>query len=123
MACFCLCHHHGSRKHDCKDDACRSCGRTCLYSLDGIVSLDDSNNLRLEADGSFVDPIKNNIDMYVFIYKVDFGLCVQDYFKLTGLPALIPRYALGNWWSRDKAYTTENILKLEEKFEKLNIPI
>lgn len=94
-----------------------------LYSLDGMVSFDDSDNYRLNEKGSIEEPIKGNIDLYVFIYKVDFGLCVQDYFKLTGLPALIPRYALGNWWSRDKAYTTENIRALVEKFEKREVPL
>ena len=94
-----------------------------LYSLDGMVSFDDSNNYRIGEKGNIEEPIKGNIDIYVFIYKVDFGLCVQDYFKLTGLPALIPRYALGNWWSRDKAYTEEEITTLVEKFEKREIPL
>ena len=94
-----------------------------LYSLDGMVSFEDGGNYRIGADGSLVEPIKDNIDIYVFIYKVDFGLCVQDYFKLTGLPALIPRYALGNWWSRDKAYNEHDILKLVEKFERREIPL
>ena len=94
-----------------------------LYSLDGMVSFDDSNNYRISEKGSIEEPIKGNIDIYVFIYKVDFGLCVQDYFKLTGLPALIPRYALGNWWSRDKAYTQEEMTTLVEKFEKREIPL
>ncbi len=94
-----------------------------LFSLDGFVSLDDTNNLRIDANGGLVAPIKGNIDVYVFVYNKDFGMCVQDYFKLTGTPALIPRYALGNWWSRDKAYTTENIIALLDKFEKKDIPI
>ena len=94
-----------------------------LFSLDGMVSFDDSENYRLNEMGSIEEPIKGNKDIYVFIYDKDFGLCVQDYFKLTGLPALIPRYALGNWWSRDLPYTQEEIIKLANKFEKYNIPL
>ncbi len=94
-----------------------------LFSLDGFVSLDDTNNLRIDENASLVAPLKGNIDVYVFVYNKDFGMCVQDYFKLTGMPSLIPRYALGNWWSRDKGYTTENIYALFDKFEKKDIPM
>ena len=94
-----------------------------LYSLDGIVSFDDSENYRINDLGSIEEPIKGNRDIYVFAYNKDFGLVVQDYFKLTGLPALIPRYALGNWWSRDSAYTTEDVIKLMDNFQYYDIPI
>ena len=94
-----------------------------LFSLDGVVSFDDSNTYRINEIGSVEEPIKDNIDIYVFIYNKDFGLCVQDYFKLTGLPALIPRYALGNWWSRDIEYTDEDVYSIVNEFEKREIPL
>ena len=94
-----------------------------LYSIDGFVSFDDSESIRINELGSIEEPINGNIDVYVFVYNKDFGLVVQDYFKLTGLPALIPRYVLGNWWSRDYPYTTEDIKKLMENFEKYDIPL
>ena len=89
-----------------------------LYSLDGFVSLDDSNNLRIGDDGRFINENRDNIDIYVFAYGKDFGLAMQDYFKLTGMPSLIPRYALGNWWCRDLAYTSEEILRVTDNFLK-----
>ncbi len=94
-----------------------------LFSLDGMVSFDDSDSLRINEVGSIEEPIKGNIDIYVFIYNKDFGLCVQDYFKLTGLPELIPRYALGNWWCRDLPYKTDEIAQLVYEFEKRQIPL
>ena len=94
-----------------------------LYSLDGFVSIDDSLTFRFDDNGNIQNPIEGNIDVYVFAYNNDFGMCVQDYFKLTGMPALLPRYALGNWWCRDKAYTTENIIALMDKFERKDIPL
>ena len=94
-----------------------------LYSIDGVVSFDDSENIRIDELGCIQEPIKGNIDVYVFAYNKDFGLVVQDYLKLTGLPALIPRFALGNWWSRDYKYKTEDIQKLVTNFEKYDIPI
>ena len=94
-----------------------------LFSLDGMVSFDDSDNYRINEMGSIEEPIKGNKDIYLFVYNKDFGLVVGDYFKLTHLPALIPRYALGNWWSRDINYSDEDILNLVSKFEKYEIPI
>ncbi len=94
-----------------------------LFSLDGMVSFEDSENYRINGMGSIEQPIKGNIDIYVFIYNKDFGMCVQDYFMLTGLPPMIPRYALGNWWSRDKAYTDYEIMDLVNNFERYDIPI
>ena len=92
-----------------------------LYSDDGVVSFEDTDNYRISDTGSIEEPIKGNRDIYVFLYDKDFGLVVQDYFTLTGLPALIPRYALGNWWCRDLPYTTDEVLKLVHEFEKRTI--
>ncbi len=94
-----------------------------LFSLDGMVSFDDSENYRINELGSIEEPIKGNTDVYVFIYNKDFGMCVQDYFMLTGLPPMIPRYALGNWWSRDTRYTDNEVMDLVNHFERYDIPI
>lgn len=94
-----------------------------LYSIEGFVSIDDSNTLRLDANGTITSPNPKNIDIYLFIYGKDFGLAMQDYFALTGMPSFIPRYALGNWWCRDKAYSEEDIDELLNKFDFIDVPI
>ena len=94
-----------------------------LFSLDGYVSFDDSKSLRINSLGTFEEPIEGNFDVYVFLYNKDFGMCVQDYFKLTGMPALLPRYALGNWWCRDLPYTDKDIEDLLAHFERYDIPL
>lgn len=94
-----------------------------LFSLDGFVSIDDSSTLRINEVGSAIPADKLGIDIYLFMYNKDFGLCITDYFKLTGMPSLIPRYALGNWWCRDKPYTTAEIVELSNNFEKNDIPL
>lgn len=94
-----------------------------LYSLDGFASLDDSNSLIMEADGTFKKRESQGIDLYLFMYHNDFLLALQDYFKLTGQPSLIPRYALGNWWSRNTDYSEESLLSLIHDFEKYRIPL
>ena len=94
-----------------------------LYSDDGIVSFDDSKSLRLNELGEFLNPEDNNIDIYLFVYNKDFGLVVGDYFKLTGYPSLVPRFALGTWWCKDYPYGTADVLNTVNEFEKHEIPI
>ena len=94
-----------------------------LYSLDGFASIDDSNTKRIEPDGTLSDPIPGTIDLYVFMYEKDFKQALFDYFKITGAPPLIPRYALGNWWSRNIDYDDIKINDLIKDFEKERIPL
>ena len=97
-----------------------------LYSIEGFVTLDDSNSLRFDYDGTVKKNDEENkgyIDIYLFVYGKDFGYCMQDYFKLTGYPALIPRYALGNWWCHNLPYTQDEIIKIADEFHEENIPL
>lgn len=94
-----------------------------LYSEDGIVSFDDSKSLRLNELGTIVPSEDGYMDIYLFVYNKDFGACANDYFKLTGMPSLIPRYALGTWWCRDYPYTSSDVEKVVSEFEKHEIPI
>lgn len=94
-----------------------------LYSLDGFASIDDSFSKIIAEDGTLEEPIENHTDIYVFMYDMDFKQALFDYFKMTGAPALVPRYALGNWWSRNITYDDESINNLIRKFERKKIPI
>ena len=94
-----------------------------LYSLDGFSSIDDSLSKIINEDGTLSEPPKNHYDIYVCMYDKDFKQLLFDYFKLTGPPALIPRYALGNWWSRNITYNDSSYKKLIKNFEKKKIPI
>ena len=94
-----------------------------LYSLEGFASIDDSNSLLFNPDGTLEKREKGSLDIYVFMYKDDFNLALKDYFKLTGNPLLIPRYALGNWWSRNTTYDEESLKELVGDFERRNVPL
>ncbi len=94
-----------------------------LYSMDGFASIDDSNSMVFNARGNCLKRETEETDVYVFMYFKDFSLCLKDYFTLTGYPALIPRYALGNWWSRNDSYTEEKLEELVHKFETNGIPM
>ena len=95
-----------------------------LFSTDGIATIDDSNSLCFDEESNATsNPAKNSIDLYLFIYGNDFGLCLSDYYKLTGYPEMIPRYALGNWWSKERDYKDTEVLEKIEKFRLHNIPL
>lgn len=94
-----------------------------LYSLDGFASFDDSNSKVIELDGTVRERNNKEIDIYLFVYLKDFTKCLKDYFNLTGYPALIPRYALGNWWSRSVDYDDASLKKLIDQFSRKGIPL
>ncbi len=94
-----------------------------LYSTDGFVSIDDSASYIIESDGTIASRPKKIVDIYLFAYRKDFGLCLKDYFDLTGKPPLLPRYALGIWWSRNCIYNEEQVFRLLDKFNKNDIPL
>ena len=92
-----------------------------LYSLDGYALIDDSKNFVLDKD-VFV-PRNNTVDLYLFAYRTDLGLCLQDYFNLTGYPPMIPRYILGSWWYKNDKYNMYDIDNIIKKFNDNKIPI
>jgi len=94
-----------------------------LYSIDGFTCIDDSNTKLLNARGNCVERENKEIDVYVFMYGKDFSLALKDYYSITGYPALIPRYALGNWWSRNDTYDDDSLEELIENFDNHKIPI
>ena len=94
-----------------------------LYSTDGFAVVDDSDSLVLTENGNFIPRENKELDIYVFMYRKDLGLCLQDYYNLTGYPEMLPRYAFGNWWYKDEKYSNNDILDIINKFRENNIPL
>ncbi len=94
-----------------------------LMSRNGVAVLDDSKSLILNEDGTLSERKKAVKDEYYFAYNRDYRGCLKDFFSLSGEVPLVPRYALGNWWSRYKAYTQQEYMSLMEKFTEKEIPI
>ena len=93
-----------------------------ILSSSGVAVMDDSKSLILAQDGSIL-PRNDCSDLYYFAYGHDYKRCLKDFFSLTGKVPLIPKFALGNWWSRYRAYTQEEYLSLMQKFLDRKIPI
>lgn len=94
-----------------------------IYSVEGFSCIDDSKSLLIDLNGNLVKKANDNIDLYLFMYKEDFDLALKDYISLTGKPQMLPRYALGNWWSKNYGYKEDELNKLFNRFEKEEIPI
>ncbi len=96
-----------------------------LISRDGWTIIDDSQTLVFNEHG-WMEQRKGketNLDYYFFGYGYDFQACIKDYRKLTGAVPLLPRWALGNWWSRYWAYDHEQILNLIHEFKYHGVPL
>ncbi len=94
-----------------------------LLSCRGFATLDDSRTLAISEDGWPVPVAGNRIDLYFFGYGRDFEKCIRDFYKLSAPVPLLPRYALGNWWSRYYAYTDGEYRALMDRFAEKDIPL
>lgn len=95
---------------------------TGLISKYGCSILDDKSSLVLLPDG-FVEERKGTIeDCYFLGYGHDYFGCLRDFHHLCGAQPLLPRFALGNWWSRYYEYTQEEYQTLIQEFENHQIP-
>lgn len=94
-----------------------------LFNTDLLFVYDDSDSLLLDEASNVHKREANSLDIYLFAYDNNFNEVLKDYFTLTGYPEFIPRYALGNWWSRDIPYSDEHVIPLMNKFRINSIPI
>lgn len=94
-----------------------------LFSSDGFATIDDSKNQVMDEFGNFKNKEELSIDIYLFAYLNDFEGCLKDYYALTGSPAMVPRYALGNWWYQNKDHDDSSLAELIEDFHYQDIPL
>lgn len=94
-----------------------------IMSKDGVTVLDDRKSLILKEDGTIGERRNTQKDEYYFAYNREYRQCLKDFFNLCGKVPLVPRFCLGNWWSRYKAYTQKEYMDLMEKFSSKEIPI
>ncbi len=93
-----------------------------IFGEQGYGVLDDSASPVLE-DGEFKRRESKGRDLYFFGYGKAYREGLQDFMKLTGSVPMLPRYALGNWWSRYHRYTEEEYTDLLNRFREEKIPL
>ena len=94
-----------------------------IFSLDGFISIDDSNTDIILENGQIEKRNSSGIDMFVFMYNKDYYYCLNDYFMLTGKPSFLPRYSFGVWYSKNEFFDENKIQKVSNKFIENNVPI
>lgn len=94
-----------------------------LSRLQGYSVLDDSHSYALTEEGWLEPPEKDRQDLYFFSYGYAYQQALYDFFHLCGSTPLLPRYALGNWWSRFYRYSDQEYLELMSCFSGEKIPL
>lgn len=93
-----------------------------IIGRNGFSVLDDSKSLILLEDGWISLREDEEVDIYFWAYGHDYLGALRDFCYLCGKSPMVPRYALGNWWSRFYKYTQESYKTLMERFAAENIP-
>lgn len=93
-----------------------------LMSRAGWSLLDDSATLVFNDESWLAPREAGGIDCYFFGYEHDYKACLQDYCRVSGKMPMIPRWVLGNWWSRYWHYSQDELKTLLEDFEYHQLP-
>ncbi len=101
-----------------------------IFGRNGFAVLNDSDSpvvVSGEDSGpgeyEYANRKNGGIDVYFFGYGTDFYGGLKDFYALCGKTPMIPRYALGNWWSRYFKYSEDSYREVVDKFEELEIPL
>lgn len=96
--------------------------RKGIFASDGVSELDDSKSFLLNSDGS-VSPRRMGVkDKYVLAFGDGYLNGLMEFYALCGYTPLLPKFALGNWWSRYHAYSDKEYIALMDKFADRDIP-
>jgi len=96
-----------------------------LISKSGWSVVNDTNSMVFEENG-WLKPRnkpKTYLDLYFFGYGDNYLGCLKDFNKIAGKIPLIPRWALGNWWSRYWEYSQDELKNLMLKFKNNDVPL
>ncbi|KAK1777708.1 glycosyl hydrolases family 31-domain-containing protein [Copromyces sp. CBS 386.78] len=93
-----------------------------VLSRKAYAVLDDSASMLFE-DGWIATRKPGRKDGYLFAYHGDHKAAIKDFYRLSGGQPLLPRWALGNWWSRYHAYSDKEYLAVMKRFANETIPL
>jgi alpha-glucosidase (family GH31 glycosyl hydrolase) len=73
----------------------------CQY---GFAVIDDSHTMLFTSDGWVAPRVPGREDGYLFAYDYDYRGALKAYNAISGRQPIVPRWALGNWWSKYREY-------------------
>lgn len=96
-----------------------------LLSREGWTVFDDSGSVVWDVEQVWVEarPDEHLQDWYFFGYGHDYKRQLKEYIQFGGAIPLVPRYVLGNWWSRFWAYHADDLKALVNDFQAHEIPL
>ncbi|SKC60982.1 glycoside hydrolase family 31 protein [Krasilnikoviella flava] len=93
-----------------------------VVSPDGIGVVDDTESFLFADDGGVGTRAAGGRDLYVFAHGRDYARAVRELYAVSGAPTRLPRWALGNWWSRYHPYSADSYLELMDRFDDEDVP-
>ncbi len=93
-----------------------------ILSQSGAAVYDDSASLLLGQNGEVKPRPNPETDLYVFAFGRDYRAAIRALYLICGPTPVLPRFALGNWWSRFWPYTQREYLSLMASFADRDLP-
>lgn len=93
-----------------------------VVSRSGFAVIDDGNSFVFDDQGWVTADSVGRTDLYVFAYGHDHQEALKAFYAVSGPTPVLPRFALGNWWSRFHRYTTKSYTELMTRFRREGIP-
>lgn len=96
-----------------------------LLSRSGWAVYDDTRRLVFNDEGwlELRRAPAGTRDLYFFGHGHDYAAALTDFARVAGPAPLLPRWALGNWWSRYWAYSADELLALMDDFAAHETPL
>ncbi|KAL2192884.1 glycoside hydrolase family 31 protein [Corynascus similis CBS 632.67] len=94
-----------------------------VLSRKAYAVLDDSKSMLFGDDGWIAVREPGRIDGYVFAYNGEHKAAIKDFYRISGRQPVLPRWVLGNWWSRYHEYSADEYLELMDHFKREGIPL
>ena len=93
-----------------------------LMNRAGRSWFDDSNTALIDEDGSLHSRRAGTEDVYYVYCGHEYDETLAHFYRISGEPPMLPRYALGNWWSRWWEYSEESYNALVDGFKADDMP-
>lgn len=94
-----------------------------LASRDGWAVVDDAATWALDSNGWWLEPNRNDVDLYLFAHGHDYKAALSDYVSLSGKPAMPPRVATGVWFTRWFNFNSVDVKKIVEDYKSRSLPL
>jgi alpha-glucosidase (family GH31 glycosyl hydrolase) len=99
-----------------------------ILGRSGYATVNDSVTMLFDGNGWVASRRPGGlqgtrIDGYLFAYGLDHKAAIKAFYAVSGKQPVIPRWALGNWWSRYHPYDAEEYLTLLDRFSGEKVPL